>query len=117
MRAGYSVRFEPVEAAQRAGVSKIRLGWSGSTSLIPLKVITIFSPLRIFAPVSAAAFFLAPWRRVDDRHAVARHELVSPADTAERSDTPGWPRLRADFLAAHPKDGDRDGTSEPGPRW
>jgi glycosyltransferase involved in cell wall biosynthesis len=59
MRAGYSVRFEPVDAAQRAGVSKIRLGPDGlNFFLILLKVITIFSPLRVFAPVSAAAFLL-----------------------------------------------------------
>jgi glycosyltransferase involved in cell wall biosynthesis len=59
MRAGYSVRFEPVDAAQRAGVSKIRLGSDGfNFFLILLKVITIFSPLRIFAPVSAGAFLL-----------------------------------------------------------
>jgi glycosyltransferase involved in cell wall biosynthesis len=59
MRAGYSVRFEPVEAAPRAGVSKIRLGADGfNFFLILLKVITIFSPLRIFAPVSATAFLL-----------------------------------------------------------
>jgi glycosyltransferase involved in cell wall biosynthesis len=59
MRAGYSVRFEPIDAAQRAGVSKIRLGTDGfNFLLILLKVITIFSPLRIFAPVSAAAFLL-----------------------------------------------------------
>ena len=59
MRAGYSVRFEPVEAAQRDGVSKIRLGRDGfNFFLILLKVITIFSPLRLFAPISAAAFLL-----------------------------------------------------------
>ena len=59
MRAGYSVRFEPVEAARRIGVSKIRLGADGfNFFLILLKVITIFSPLRIFAPVSAAAFLI-----------------------------------------------------------
>lgn len=59
MRAGYSVRFESIDAAQRAGVSKIRLGSDGfNFFLILLKVITIFSPLRIFAPVSAAAFLL-----------------------------------------------------------
>jgi len=59
MRAGYSVRFEPIDAAQRAGVSKIRLGADGfNFFLILFKVITIFSPLRIFAPVSAAAFLL-----------------------------------------------------------
>jgi glycosyltransferase involved in cell wall biosynthesis len=59
MRAGYSVRFEPVEASQREGVSKIRLGADGfNFFLILLKVITIFSPLRIFAPISAGAFLL-----------------------------------------------------------
>ena len=73
MRAGYSVRFEPVEAAQRAGVSKIRLGSDGfNFFLILLKVITIFSPLRIFAPVSAAAFLLGAaygvWTIVTQSH-------------------------------------------------
>lgn len=73
MRAGYSVRFEPVEAAQRAGVSKIRLGVDGfNFFLILLKVITIFSPLRIFAPISAAAFLLGAvyglWTIVTQSH-------------------------------------------------
>jgi glycosyltransferase involved in cell wall biosynthesis len=73
MRAGYSVRFEPVEAAQRAGVSKIRLGADGfNFFLILLKVITIFSPLRIFAPISAAAFLLgaayAAWTIATQSH-------------------------------------------------
>jgi glycosyltransferase involved in cell wall biosynthesis len=73
MRAGYSVRFEPVEAAQRAGASKIRLGADGfNFFLILLKVITIFSPLRIFAPVSAAAFLLGAaygaWTIVTQSH-------------------------------------------------
>ena len=57
MKAGYSVRFEPVEAARRRGESKIRLGADGvSFFLILLKVITIFSPLRIFLPISVSAF-------------------------------------------------------------
>jgi glycosyltransferase involved in cell wall biosynthesis len=59
MKAGYSVRFEPVEAAQRDGTSKIRLGPDGVRFfLILLKVITIYSPLRVFLPISAAAFLL-----------------------------------------------------------
>lgn len=59
MKAGYSVRFEPVEAARREGTSKIRLGPDGVRFfLILLKVITIYSPLRIFLPISAAAFLL-----------------------------------------------------------
>ena len=57
MKAGYSVRFEPIEAARRRGESKIKLGSDGvAFFLILLKIITIFSPLRIFLPVSAAAF-------------------------------------------------------------
>jgi glycosyltransferase involved in cell wall biosynthesis len=57
LKAGYSVRFEPVEAGRREGVSKIRLGPDGvGFLLILLKVITIFSPLRIFLPISAASF-------------------------------------------------------------
>lgn len=57
MKAGYSVRFEPIEAARRQGRSKIRLGPDGASFfLILLKVITIFSPLRIFVPVSLVAF-------------------------------------------------------------
>jgi glycosyltransferase involved in cell wall biosynthesis len=73
MRAGYSVRFEPVEAAQRSGLSKIRLGADGfNFFLILLKVITIFSPMRIFAPISAAAFLLGAgygaWTIVTQAH-------------------------------------------------
>jgi glycosyltransferase involved in cell wall biosynthesis len=56
LRAGYSVAFEPVDARPRIGRSKIRLARDGAKFfLILLKVITIFSPLRIFLPLSAAA--------------------------------------------------------------
>jgi hypothetical protein len=57
LRAGYSVRFEPVETGQRQGRSKVRLGSDGvGFFLILLKVVTLFSPLRVFLPISAAAF-------------------------------------------------------------
>jgi len=73
MKAGYRVRFEPIEAAQRSGASKIRLGADGVRFfVILLKVITIFSPLRIFIPVSAASFVLgaayAVWTIVTQSH-------------------------------------------------
>jgi len=59
LRAGYNVRFEPVVARQRSGQSKIRLARDGARFfLILLKVITIFSPLKVFVPISAAAFGL-----------------------------------------------------------
>jgi glycosyltransferase involved in cell wall biosynthesis len=57
LRAGYNVRFEAVEARVRTGASKIRLASDGATFfLILLKVVTIFSPLRIFVPLSVFAF-------------------------------------------------------------
>jgi len=73
MRAGYSVRFEPIDAGQREGVSKIRLGADGfNFFLILLKVITIFSPLRIFLPVSFVAFLVgsgyAAWTILTQSH-------------------------------------------------
>jgi len=57
IKAGYNVAFEPIEAGTRLGQSKMRVARDGTRFLlILLKVITIFSPLRIFAPISAVAF-------------------------------------------------------------
>jgi glycosyltransferase involved in cell wall biosynthesis len=57
IKAGYNVAFEPIAAEPRMGTSKIRLASDGAKFfLILLKVITIFSPLRIFAPLSGVAF-------------------------------------------------------------
>lgn len=59
IKAGYNVAFEPIGALRRVGTSKIRLARDGAKFLlILLRVVTIFSPMRIFAPVSAAAFAL-----------------------------------------------------------
>lgn len=73
LRAGYNVAFHPVEARQRVGVSKIRLGRDGPKFLlIMLRVMTIFSPLRVFLPIAAAAFALGAaygvWTIVTQRH-------------------------------------------------
>ena len=57
IRAGYNVAFEPIEARQRRGHSKIRFARDGAKFfLILLKVITIFSPLRVFVPLSVLTF-------------------------------------------------------------
>lgn len=59
LKAGYSVAFEPVEAKPRVGTSKIRLSRDGPKFLLMvLRVITIFSPLRVFLPVAALSFAL-----------------------------------------------------------
>ena len=73
VKAGYNVAFEPIEARARVGSSKIRLLRDGAKFfLIALKVVTLFSPLRIFLPVSAASFVLglgyAIWTIVTQSH-------------------------------------------------
>ncbi|MBM3818127.1 MAG: glycosyltransferase family 2 protein [Acidimicrobiia bacterium] len=57
IRAGYNVAFEPIEARQRTGQSKIRFARDGARFLlILLKIVTLFSPLRIFLPLSVLSF-------------------------------------------------------------
>lgn len=73
LRAGYSVLFEPIEARARVGTSKIRLSSDGPKFLlIMLRVMTIFSPLRVFLPIAGASFsvgFLyAVWTIYTQRH-------------------------------------------------
>jgi glycosyltransferase involved in cell wall biosynthesis len=55
IKAGYNVAFEPVEARSRIGQSKIRLARDGAKFfMIILKIVTIFSPLRVFVPLAGA---------------------------------------------------------------
>lgn len=73
IKAGYNVCFEPVDVQQRTGRSKIKFARDGFRFfLILLKVVTIFSPLRIFVPLSLTAFMLgagyALWTAVTERH-------------------------------------------------
>jgi len=59
IKAGYTVVFEPIDARQRSGQSKIRLARDGAKFLmIIFKIVTLFSPMRIFAPLSGASFVL-----------------------------------------------------------
>jgi glycosyltransferase involved in cell wall biosynthesis len=73
IKAGYSVAFVPVEARLRVGSSKIRLVRDGAKfMLITLKIVTIFSPLRVFLPISAASFLVgagyAAWTVATQSH-------------------------------------------------
>ncbi len=57
IKAGYNVHFEPIEADTRVGKSKIKFVRDGlKFLLIAFKIVTLFSPLRIFFPISLAAF-------------------------------------------------------------
>jgi glycosyltransferase involved in cell wall biosynthesis len=72
-KAGYNVAFEPVEARVRVGTSKIRFSRDGVKFLLILvRVITIFSPFRVFLPIAATSFLLgtgyAVWTIATQRH-------------------------------------------------
>lgn len=59
-RAGYSVAYIPIHASRRIGKSHIRLLRDGTRFLLIIfKIGTLFSPLKIFAPVSLLMFILA----------------------------------------------------------
>ena len=59
-RAGYSVAYVPIHAAKRIGKSHIRLLRDGARFLLIIfKIGTLFSPLKIFAPVALLMFLLA----------------------------------------------------------
>ncbi len=73
IKAGYNVAFEPTDAAARLGESKIRLAHDGARFLmIILKIVTLFSPLRVFLPIAVVSFTVgagyAVWTIATQRH-------------------------------------------------
>ncbi len=59
LRSGYPVTFEPIKAAKRVGKSHIRPIHDGVRFFaIIFKIATLYSPLKIFLPISAL-FFLS----------------------------------------------------------
>jgi glycosyltransferase involved in cell wall biosynthesis len=59
-RAGYSVAYEPIHAGKRAGKSHIRIMRDGARFLLIIfKIGTLYSPLKLFAPVAFFLFILA----------------------------------------------------------
>jgi glycosyltransferase involved in cell wall biosynthesis len=59
LKSGLSVQFVPIHARKRVGSSKIKAFRDGTRFLlIILKIVTLYSPLRVFFPISLAAFVL-----------------------------------------------------------
>ena len=59
LKAGYNVLFVPVRAHRRVGTSKNRPLRDGTKFfLIILKIVTLYSPLKVFFPLSGASFVL-----------------------------------------------------------
>jgi len=59
LKAGLNVAFEPVAVRARVGESKIRALRDGvKFLLIIFKIVTLYSPLKVFFPVSAVSFLV-----------------------------------------------------------
>jgi glycosyltransferase involved in cell wall biosynthesis len=59
LKAGHNVRFEPIRAHRRIGQSKIRPFRDGVRFiLIILKIVTLYSPLKVFVPIAGSALAL-----------------------------------------------------------
>jgi glycosyltransferase involved in cell wall biosynthesis len=57
LRSGYSLAYVPIEVNHRVGKSKIKLIRDGTRFFfIILKIATLFSPMKVFLPVSALMF-------------------------------------------------------------
>jgi glycosyltransferase involved in cell wall biosynthesis len=59
LKAGYNVAFVPITARARVGKSKIRVLRDGLRFLLIIfKVVTLYSPLRVFFPIALVSFLL-----------------------------------------------------------
>jgi glycosyltransferase involved in cell wall biosynthesis len=57
IKAGYSLKYEPIRVQSRVGKSKIKLLRDGARFLlIMVKIIMLFSPLKVFLPVGLVVF-------------------------------------------------------------
>jgi hypothetical protein len=57
LRSGYPVLFEPIKAAEREGKSHIRPIRDGVRFLVIIfKIATLYSPLKIYLPISGLFF-------------------------------------------------------------
>ncbi len=58
LRAGHSLKYEPIHTQEREGRSKIKLLRDGVRFLLIIfKIATLFSPLKVFLPFSGLFFF------------------------------------------------------------
>jgi glycosyltransferase involved in cell wall biosynthesis len=71
LKAGHNVAFEPIQARRRLGESKIRVWRDGlKFVLIIFKIVTLYSPLKVFFPIAAVSLALGvaygAWNVVTD---------------------------------------------------
>ena len=73
LKAGHNVAFEPIRARPRVSASKVKITRDGVRFLLIIfKIVTLYSPLKVFFPLSAAAFLLGALYGVWNVHAYGK---------------------------------------------
>jgi glycosyltransferase involved in cell wall biosynthesis len=73
LKAGHNVAFEPIRARPRVSASKVKATRDGVRFLLIIfKIVTLYSPLKVFFPLSAAAFLLGALYGVWNVHAYGK---------------------------------------------
>ena len=57
-RGGYTVKYIPIEVANRVGKSTVRVADGFQTIMLIIRIVTLFAPLRIFLPISLVTFLI-----------------------------------------------------------
>lgn len=55
-RCGYRVKYVPIQVTSRTGKSSVRISDGFKTMMLIIRITTIFSPLRVFIPISLLTF-------------------------------------------------------------
>lgn len=57
-KAGHLVKYIPIEVSHRVGKSSVTAGDGFRTIMLIVRLVTLFSPLRVFLPISAVTFLI-----------------------------------------------------------
>lgn len=57
-RGGYTVQYMPIQVAPRIGESSVTVMDGFKTIMLIIRIVTLFSPLRVFLPLSALTFLI-----------------------------------------------------------
>lgn len=60
-KCGYTVEYIPIKVEKRVGKSTVSVGDGFNTIMLIIRIVTLFSPLRIFLPISLVTFLIGLW--------------------------------------------------------
>ena len=76
MKAGYNVQFVPIRARKAAGKSQIKMMRDGTKFVVIIfRIITLFSPMKVFLPLSLV-LFLSAWSTALGNFALAADHRI-----------------------------------------